>query len=37
VRLASELTGWRLNVMTIDEANAKQANESRQYVDAVHA
>ena len=33
VRLASELTGWRLNVMTIDEANAKQANESRQYVD----
>ena len=33
VRLASELTGWRLNVMTIDEANAKQANEARQYVD----
>ncbi|PTQ91001.1 transcription termination factor NusA [Agitococcus lubricus] len=34
VRLASELTGWRLNVMTIDEANAKQASESQQYVDA---
>lgn len=34
VRLAAELTGWRLNVMTVDEANAKQANESRQFVDA---
>jgi N utilization substance protein A len=34
VRLASELTGWRLNVMTIDEANAKQASESQQFVDA---
>ncbi len=33
VRLASELTGWRLNVMTIDEANAKQASESQQFVD----
>lgn len=34
VRLASELTGWRLNVMTIDEANAKQASESQHFVDA---
>jgi N utilization substance protein A len=34
VRLASELTGWRLNVMTVEEANAKQANESRQFVEA---
>lgn len=34
VRLAAELTGWRLNVMTVDEANAKQASESQQYVDA---
>nr|HNH42818.1 transcription termination/antitermination protein NusA [Agitococcus sp.] len=34
VRLASELTGWRLNVMTIEEANAKQASESQQFVDA---
>jgi N utilization substance protein A len=34
VRLASELTGWRLNVMTIDEANAKQASETRQYAEA---
>ena len=34
VRLASELTGWRLNVMTVDEANAKQASESQQFVDA---
>lgn len=34
VRLASELTGWRLNVMTVDEANAKQASEAQQYVDA---
>ncbi len=33
VRLASELTGWRLNVMTIDDANAKQATESQRYVD----
>ncbi len=33
VRLASELTGWRLNVMTVEEANAKQASESQQFVD----
>lgn len=34
IRLASELTGWRLNVMTVEEANAKQASESQQYVNA---
>ena len=34
VRLAAELTGWRLNVMTVEEANAKQASEAQQYVDA---
>jgi N utilization substance protein A len=34
VRLASELTGWRLNVMTIDDANAKQASESQHFVNA---
>ena len=28
VRLASELTGWELNVMTVDEAEAKSENES---------
>lgn len=28
VRLASELTGWTLNVMTVDEAQAKNAAES---------
>ena len=28
VRLASELTGWTLNVMTVDEAQAKNAVES---------
>ena len=33
VRLASELTGWRLNVMTVDEANSKQASESQKFVD----
>lgn len=33
VRLASELTGWRLNVMTVDDANAKQATESQRFVD----
>ncbi|MFZ5723836.1 MAG: transcription termination factor NusA [Pseudomonadota bacterium] len=32
VRLASEMTGWELNVMTIDEANAKQATESESVV-----
>jgi len=28
VRLASELTGWRINIMTAEESNAKQAEES---------
>ena len=28
VRLASELTGWRINIMTAEESNAKQATES---------
>src|SRR5216110_311729 len=28
VRLASELTGWRINIMTAEESSAKQAEES---------
>jgi N utilization substance protein A len=28
VRLASDLTGWRINIMTAEESNAKQAQES---------
>jgi len=28
VRLASELTGWRINIMTADESSAKHAQES---------
>ncbi|WP_088281051.1 transcription termination factor NusA [Ideonella sp. A 288] len=28
VRLASEMTGWRINIMTAEESNAKQAVES---------
>ena len=28
VRLASELTGWRINIMTAEESRAKQASES---------
>ena len=28
VRLASEMTGWRINIMTADESSAKQAAES---------
>jgi N utilization substance protein A len=28
VRLASELTGWRINIMTAEESAAKQAEES---------
>ncbi len=28
VRLASELTGWRINIMTAEESHAKQAEES---------
>ena len=34
VRLASELTGWRLNVMTVADAEAKQQNEAHTYVEA---
>lgn len=30
VRLASELTGWKLNVMTIDDAEAKSDSEARE-------
>lgn len=30
VRLASELTGWRINIMTAEESDAKQAVESDQ-------
>jgi N utilization substance protein A len=33
IRLASELTGWRLNVMTVDEAQSKQESESHQYIE----
>jgi transcription termination/antitermination protein NusA len=33
VRLASELTGWELNVMTELEAEAKNAEESARYLD----
>ncbi|MEM1434048.1 MAG: transcription termination factor NusA [Pseudomonadota bacterium] len=32
VRLASDLVGWKLNIMTIEEAQAKQEEESAQYV-----
>jgi transcription termination/antitermination protein NusA len=28
VRLASEMTGWRINIMTAEESASKQANES---------
>lgn len=34
IRLASELTGWRLNVMTLADAQAKHENESQQYIEA---
>ncbi len=34
VRLASELTGWRLNVMTEADAQAKQEAEAHTFVDA---
>lgn len=33
VRLASELTGWEINVMTEDEANEKQSQEASGYID----
>ena len=32
VRLASELTGWKLNIMTEEEAVQKQQDEAQQYV-----
>ena len=32
VRLASELTGWRLNVMSVDEAESKNAEETESLV-----
>src|SRR5690625_5506222 len=34
IRLASELTGWELNVMTVEEAEAKHQQESQQELDA---
>ncbi|HEX6590593.1 MAG TPA: transcription termination factor NusA [Moraxellaceae bacterium] len=34
IRLASELTGWRLNVMTVADAQTKHESEAQQYVDA---
>jgi len=33
IRLASDLTGWELNVMTEQEAEAKNAEESAKYLD----
>lgn len=33
VRLASELTGWRINVMSVEEAEAKQEKETSSYLD----
>lgn len=33
VRLASELTGWELNVMTEEEAGAQQEQEASKYID----
>lgn len=33
VRLASDLTGWRLNVMTVTDAQAKQETEAQKFVD----
>ena len=33
VRLASELTGWRINVMSVEEAEEKQAKETSSYLD----
>ncbi|MDQ8037232.1 MAG: transcription termination factor NusA [Pedobacter sp.] len=33
IRLASELTQWRLNVMTVSDAQAKQESESHQYIE----
>jgi N utilization substance protein A len=33
IRLASELSGWTLNIMTIDEAGEKEQEEIQKYVD----
>jgi len=33
VRLASDLTGWRLNVMTVADAQTKQETEAQKFVD----
>jgi N utilization substance protein A len=33
VRLASDLTGWTLNIMTEEEAGAKQEEEGRKFID----
>lgn len=33
VRLASELTGWKINVMTVDEAEGKQQEESSNLIE----
>lgn len=33
VRLASELTGWELNVMSVEEAGKQQEEESGQYIE----
>ena len=33
VRLASELTGWEINVMTVEDAAAKQNQEASGYID----
>ena len=32
VRLASDLVGWKLNIMTIEEAQAKQEEEAAQFI-----
>ncbi len=32
VRLAGELTGWTLNIMTIEDAEAKQEQEAQKYI-----
>ncbi|MEO6699403.1 MAG: transcription termination factor NusA [Paraperlucidibaca sp.] len=34
VRLAAELSGWRLNVMTVADAQAKQEGEAQHFIDA---
>lgn len=33
IRLASELTGWRLNVMTVADAQSKHESEAQQYIE----